>query len=334
MTWRPDAGLVGRLAALGAAALFVGLYPLFVSSYKASEFVLVGIYFIAILGLNILSGYNGQISLGHGAFMGIGAYTTAILVSKYHVGELWTIPLAALVAGGIGFLFGFPALRLSGVYLALATFGLAVAFVQLAQSFHFASLTGGGTGLSIGLPKTPYYLTWGIAAGLFCFAWLLLRGRIGRAFTAVRDAPLAAVSSGVSLATYKTLAFGISAAYAGVAGSLFAMRYGFINPLEFSVALSILLLTGAALGGLGSLEGMIFGALFIQYAPGYGEKISKTAPSVMYGVILLAVLFLVPGGAAELIKRLIRFLKRAVKPLYSRTTPAVETAATSRRSET
>jgi branched-chain amino acid transport system permease protein len=320
---------LARLGAVVAVAAVLALLPQLVSDFRAYQFSLVGIYFISILGLNILTGYSGQISLGHGAFMGVGAYTTAILVSKYDVPELWTIPIAGLVAGVAGFLFGFPALRLTGVYLALATFGLAVAFISLVGSFHFESFTGGGGGIALGVPETRYYLTWGIAGGLFVAAWLLLRGRLGLAFRAVRDAPIAAVSAGVNLAAVKTLAFGIAAAYAGVAGSLLAIALAFVNPFTFPVSLSILLVTGVVLGGLGSLSGAIFGALFIQFAPIYAERISNQAPSVIYGLILLAVLFLMPRGVAGLLRDLPRLVREA--PARTRDVPRTLKLLTGKR---
>jgi branched-chain amino acid transport system permease protein len=322
---RPSLGVFGGFGLFAAGVLLFALLPQLVSEPALPRLVEVGVYFIAMIGLNIVTGYSGQISLGHGAFMGIGAYTTAILVTKDVMGDVWTIPLAGLVSGIVGFLFGFPALRLSGVYLALATFGLAVAFISLVQSTHFERFTGGGGGLQVGLPKTPYYLTWGLACGLFVLAWLLLRGRLGRRFRAVRDAPLAAVASGVNLSIVKALAFGISAFYAGIAGAMLAILIGFVNPFSFPVTLSITLLVGAALGGLGSLSGVIFGALFIVYAPLQAAEISKQAPALMYGLILLAVLFVMPGGAAQLMKTLIPLLKRAFLPLYSRIRVATPT---------
>lgn len=306
---------------LAAAVAVFALLPQVVDEASLPRLVEVGVYFIAVIGLNILTGYSGQISLGHGAFMGLGAYTTAVLTAKYGVSDVWTIPAAGALAGLAGFLFGFPALRLHGAYLALATFGLAVAFVSLAQSTKLEGLTGGGGGLQVGLPRTPYYLTWGIALGAFLLAWALLRGKLGRAFRAVRDSPLAAVASGVNLAVYKTLAFGLAAAYAGVAGALLAILIGFVNPLSFPVSLSITLLVATAVGGFGSLSGPLVGALFVVYAPLYAEEISKEAPSVMYGLILLAVLFLLPGGAAEAARRLAslgRSLKPTAKGVYSR----------------
>jgi branched-chain amino acid transport system permease protein len=326
--------ILWRVLALAAVPLLVVFLPKALGDYYNFRFALVGIYFIAIIGLNILTGYNGQISLGHGAFLAFGAYTTAILVSNYGVGKYWTIPIAGILTGLFGFLFGLPALRLSGVYLALATFSLATSIPLIATRYE--GFAGGGQGKSIPLPSSPIgalstnewlsYLAWAIAALMFGAAWLILRGSLGRAFRAVRDAPLAAVSSGVSLARYKTLAFAIAAGYAGVAGALFAIANGFASPTAFPVSLSILLLTGAVVGGLGSLEGMLFGAIFIQFAPDWGDKLSKQVhfneasvqSTVFYGLILLAVLFLLPGGAAGLLHQLGAFLKRLRVWLYSR----------------
>jgi branched-chain amino acid transport system permease protein len=323
-----------RVALLAAVPLLVVFVPKAYDDYYNFKLAFVGIYFIAILGLNVLTGYNGQISLGHGAFMAIGAYTTAILNADYGVGIYWTIPIAGILTGLFGFAFGFPALRLSGVYLALATFGLAVSVPLVAKRFE--GFTGGGQGKTVALPSSPIgslstnewlsYLTWAIAAVMFALAWFLLRGRAGRAFRAVRDAPIASVSSGISLARFKTLAFGVSAAYAGVAGALLTICIAFVNPDTFPVSLSILLLTGAVVGGLGSLGGMLFGAYFIQFAPGWGEQLAThvhyneatTQPTVFYGLILLLVLFVMPGGAAQLLHQLGTGLKRLSLWLYSR----------------
>ncbi len=318
-----------RFGVFALGVVVVALLPRFVSEFRAFELARVGIYVIALLGLNVLTGYAGQISLGHGAFMAVGAYTTAILATRYGIRDLWTIPVAGLVTGAVGFLFGFPALRLVGVYLALATFALAVAVPSLAKYGRIEDYTGGGGGLLLDLPAAPfglplapsdwlYYLCWGLAGVLFVVAWLLVRGRIGRALRAIRENELAAVSSGIGLPTFKTLAFGVSAFYGGVAGSLYGITINYVNPDTFPVGLSILLLTGVVVGGLGSLGGVVFGALFIQYLPIYasdlldwplsrlGLRVDTTAsgaPAVVYGLILLAVLLLVPSGAAGLIAR-------------------------------
>lgn len=333
------------------AAGAVAAAPLVLGDWKL-QFGYVGIYFIAVLGLNILTGYAGQISLGHGAFMAIGGYTTAILAVHYGVSDLATIPLAGLVAGIAGFLFGFPALRLTGVYLALATFALAIVVPALARYGKLEELTGGGTGLP--LPRIApsgtwlYTVSWSIAGILFVLAWLLLRGRIGRAFKAIRENEIAAVSSGISLPTYKTLAFGISAFYAGIAGSLLAIATFFIHPDVYPVGLSILLLTGLVIGGAGSLVGVVFGALFVEFVPLYASDILRKTidaaqglglpvgdvdpttsgvPFVVYGVILLLVLFVAPQGAAGVLRK----LGALTKQVYSRQIHTTEPVTPSRR---
>ena len=247
--------------------------PAFVTDFRAQQFSYVGIYLVALIGLNILTGYTGQISLGHGAFMAIGGYTTAILMTDHGVKDIATIPIAIVVTGVAGYLFGLPAARLSGLYLALATFAIAVAMPSVIKRFE--GFTGGGSGVNLfGTPEltaslTPvriagfelnfnnwlYYLAWSIAMVGYVVGWLILRGRTGRAFRAVRDSETAAVSSGVSLARTKALAFGISAAYAGAAGALFAIATTYVNPDTFPVALSIFLLVGVVVAGLGSLTG-------------------------------------------------------------------------------
>jgi branched-chain amino acid transport system permease protein len=308
------------------AALAVAVYvlPGFVSDFRAQQFAYVAVYLVALIGLNVLTGYTGQISLGHGAFMAIGGYTTAILVADHGVKDLWTIPIAAALTGAVGFLFGLPALRLSGLYLALATFAIAVATPAVIKKFE--GFTGGGSGVNLfGLPEltastTPvtvlgwelnfnnwlYYLCWTIALVGYVLAWLLLRGRTGRAFRAVRDSETAAMSAGVDLARYKTLAFAVSAAYCGVAGSLFAIATTFVNPDTFPIALSIFLLVGVVVGGLGSLAGLIAGAVLIQFLPLWAQEISKApgVPAVVYGVVLIVLMFLLPTGAAGLVRRL------------------------------
>lgn len=317
---------LGPLAAFVGLAVVVYVLPAFVSDFRAQQLAYVGIYTIALIGLNVLTGYTGQISLGHGAFMAVGGYTTAILITDHGVKDLWTIPLAALVAGLAGFLFGLPALRLSGLYLALATFAIAVATPSVIKKF--GGFTGGGSGKNLfGLPELTgsvhpvhvlgwkltfnnwlYYLCWTAALTAYVLAWLFLRGRVGRALRAVRDSETAALASGVSLARYKTLAFGVSAAYAGVAGSLFAIATTFVNPDTFPVQLSIFLLVGVVVGGLGSLLGLIAGAVFVQFLPIWAQSVSKSpgAPAVVYGVVLIVVMFVLPTGAAGALRALLR----------------------------
>jgi branched-chain amino acid transport system permease protein len=322
---------------LAVGIAVIAVLPHFLGSFETRNMSQVGLYFIALLGLNMVTGYSGQISLGQGAFMGVGGYTTAYFAFEHGWTVWWTIPIAAVIAGVSGFLFGLPALRLHGPYLALGTFALAVAFVDLVRSDRFVHVTGGSQGLQFGLPEAPYYETWGIALGLLLLAWFLLSGKLGRSLRAVRDAELAAVSAGLNPAVFKTTAFALSAAYAGVAGALLAIHLGSVNALVFLPTLSITLLVGTALGGFGLLFGTIFGALFIQYAPLKAEEwardldISTTLPpSVTYGLFLLVVLFLMPGGAAQLVLRA-RGLFRATKGRYTRHTVG---EGTTQRSDT
>ena len=333
------AALARPLAAFAVLAAVIVVLPAFVNDFRAQQLAYVAIYAIAILGLNVLSGYAGQISLGHGAFMAIGGYTTAILMADHGVKDVWTIPVAAVVTGAVGFLFGLPALRLSGLYLALATFAIAVALPSVIKKFE--GFTGGGSGVNLfGKPEltasiTPvdvlglelsfnnwlYALCWTIALVAYVVAWLLLRGRTGRAFRAIRDSETAAQSSGVSLPRYKTLAFAVSAAYAGVAGSLFAIATTFVNPDTFPVTLSIFLLVGVVVSGLGSLLGVLAGAVMVEFLPQWSQSAdavipdwlpvlggvdtnSPGAPGIVYGVILIAAMFLLPSGVSGLLERL------------------------------
>jgi branched-chain amino acid transport system permease protein len=334
------------VVAFVALAVVAFALPAFISDFRAQQFAYVGIYTIALIGLNVLTGYTGQISLGHGAFMAIGGYTTAILIADHGVKDIWTIPIAALVAGAAGFLFGLPALRLSGLYLALATFAIAVATPAVIKKFE--GFTGGGSGINLfGLPELTgsiapvtvlgqelnfnnwlYYLAWTLVLVLYVLAWLLLRGRTGRAFRAVRDSETAALSSGVDLARYKTLAFAVSAAYAGVAGSLFAIATTFVNPDTFPIALSIFLLVGVVVAGLGSLAGPVAGAIFIYFMqaswaqdmdklipdwlPFFGDlnTSSPGAPAVVFGVVLILIMFLLPTGVAGLLQRALVYVRR------------------------
>jgi branched-chain amino acid transport system permease protein len=335
-----------KFAFVLAVAIFVAVLPQIFDSrldpgsaeFRVGHFTLVGIWFVALLGLNVLTGFNGQISLGHGAFVGLGAYVTALLSlgrpgfelymldppSWLPIGDgmrpVFTIPIAALVTGIIGFLFGFPALRLGGISLALATLAVAVSFPILMKRFD--EVTGGGGGVNLNLPTTPfgwdistrhwlYYEAWITAGIVLVLAWLLVRGRVGRAWRAIRDGEIAAVSSGVNSALYKTLAFGVSSAFAGAAGALLAIEVAYVNPDTFPVGLSILLLASAVIGGLGSLAGAAFGALLYVFLPIYSQNppivswdFSNQAPAVVFGAVLIAIMLLLPGGVAGGFRRL------------------------------
>jgi branched-chain amino acid transport system permease protein len=296
------------VAAIAVAAVIV-ILPFVLDGYHQGIVSDVAIYFIAILGLNILTGYTGQISIGHGAFMAIGGYTTVIMSHDHHTNLIATLPLAAAVAFVCGLLVGLPALRLSGVYLALATFALAVSVPQL--PLKFSKFLGGSNGLQTDHTVSHlwlYVVSWSCAAIAFITAWMLLRGRIGRAFRSVRDSEVAAVSSGVSLPIYKTFAFGVSAAYAGVAGSLFVLATnGFAQPNEFGILLSLKILIGAAVAGLGSLWGLVVGAVFVGLLPEISSSVPFVGPShgqdVVFGLVVIIVMLLLPNGVAGLLAR-------------------------------
>jgi len=292
------------VAAIVATAL---LLPLFVSGFRLFQFTQVLIYAIALLGLNLLTGFNGQISLGHGAFYGIGAYTTAIMIDRWSVGYAWTIPVAGLICLVVGFLFGRPALRLEGLYLALATFSLALAVPQVLK--YFENWTGGSQGIVLSKPKAPfglkltddqwmYFFTLGVTIVLFVLAWNLLRGRTGRAIVAIRDNHIAAEAMGVNNALYKSVTFGVSAAYTGIAGALSALAVAFVAPDTFNVFLSITFLTGIVIGGFATISGAIWGALFIQFVPNWAQDISKAAPWAIFGLFLIGFMYVMPRGIA------------------------------------
>ena len=268
---------------------------------------------IALVGLNILTGYSGQISLGHGAFLAIGAYTTAILMDKFDVPYWATIPVAGLVCLVAGFLFGLPALKLEGHYLALATFALAVALPQLLKFRYLEPWTGGVQGIVIMKPDPPlssflgltlnsdrwlYFVALLVAALMYLIAWNILRGRIGRALIAIRDQPTAAALMGIDTSLYKSLAFGVSALFTGVAGSLSAILVAFVAPDSFTVFLSITLMVGMVVGGLTSLPGALYGAAFVQFVPNLADQISKAAPWAIFGALLIVLMIVLPGGIA------------------------------------
>jgi len=278
------------------------------SDYHLFQLTMVVVYGLAILGLAILTGINGQISLGHGAFYAIGAYTTAILMSSWNVPYWATLPASAVVCAGFGFLIGLPALRLGGLYLALTTFSLAVAIPQILKHKLFEDYTGGVQGLVIDKPDAPfglpisadqwlYLFTLGVGVLLYGLAWNLVRGRIGRAMMAIRDQATAAEAMGLNPAMLKTRTFAVSALYTGVAGSLGAISVAFVAPDSFSVFLSITLFVGLVAGGAASIGGTIVGALFVEFIPNLADSVSKAAPGAVYGVILIVMLFVMPDGA-------------------------------------
>ena len=308
-----------RLIGVGVAALVLVALPFALSDFRTVQLASVGTLFIAILGLDILAGNSGQISLGNGAFMAVGAYTTAILVANHAVRDVWTIPAAAGVAGGVGLLVGIPALRIRGLYLALLTFGFAVVLPTILKKFdHFtggslgisffgnAHETGRGAGVTVlGRHLTNnqwlYVLTWTIGFALFLLAWWLLASRFGRSLRAVRDSELAAAASGVNRAAYKVSAFGVSAAYAGVAGALLAINNAYVSPSSFPIQLSLYLVVGAVIGLYGSIWGAALGALVIEFLPDIVGALphvdtTQAGPTTFaFGAILIVLMLALPA---------------------------------------
>jgi branched-chain amino acid transport system permease protein len=308
-----------ELLAWAAGLLALVLLPFLVKNYVVFQFTLVWVYAIAVLGLNILTGFNGQISLGHGAFYAVGAYTAAILMDQASVPYWLTLPIAAVICFGVGYLMGFPALRLAGHYLALATFALAVAMPQLLKWKAIEDFTGGVQGIVLMKPEPLftfslfgqkfnedrwlYFVCLIVMLLMFWLAKNLLKGRIGRALIAIRDHPTAAAAMGINLPVFKSMAFGISAAYTGVAGALGAIVVAFVAPDSFHALLSITFLVGCVVGGLASVHGAIFGALFIQFIPNVADQISKSAPWAVYGIFLILFMYVMPYGFAGLLQK-------------------------------
>lgn len=298
-----------RLAAIAALLLVACVLPFLVGDYRVFQFTQVYVYAIALLGLNLLIGFNGQFSLGHGAFFAVGAYTSAIMIDQWDIPYGWTIPMAGIVCGIVGFLFGIPALRIHGHYLALATLALALATPPLLKYHAWEEYTGGVQGILVdkpnapfGLPLNPdqwlYFLSLGVLVIAVAIAYNLLNSRTGRAMMAIRDHHIAAASMGINTALYKSLTFGVSALYTGVSGALSCIVVQFVAPDSFDVFLSIRLLVGSVVGGLASISGAIFGALFFQFIPNLADVISKAAPWAIYGLFLIVFMLVMPAGIA------------------------------------
>jgi branched-chain amino acid transport system permease protein len=322
----PIAGLsplAWRRLGLGALLPLAALLPFLVSNYQTFQLTQAMVYAIALLGLNILTGYNGQISLGHGAFYAIGAYVTAIMMHRWGLPYWITIPPAGLAAFILGVLVGLPALRLEGLYLALVTLSMAIAVPQVLK--YFDGWTGGAQGLVLDKPSAPrfialnqdhwlYFFVLAVLVVMFLIGANLLKGRTGRALVAIRDHPISATAMGIDLARYKTLAFGVSALFTGIAGSLGAMVAGFVSPDSFDLFLSIALIVGSVVGGIASIAGAIFGGLFIQFVPNFASDISDAAPWAIYGLFLLVFMYAMPQGIAGFLKDRIGRLAHREEP--------------------
>jgi branched-chain amino acid transport system permease protein len=343
VTAEPGASLRGasptiwRVGAFIVCLALAAALPFGLKNFFIFQVTLAVIYAIAILGLNLLTGVNGQFSLGHSAFYAIGAYTAAIMMNA-DISYVWTLPVAGVVCLVSGFLFGLPALRLEGIYLALATFALAAATPQLLKVNFLEDWTGGVQGISLIKPDAPfglplnsdqwlYFLTLAVAALLYWCAVNLVRSRTGRALVAIRDHPVAASAMGINVSLYKSLIFGVSALYTGIAGALGAIAIAFVAPDSFTFSLAIALFVGLVVGGVGSIPGTLFGGAFVLFVPNIAESVSKGLAGAVYGVILILLIYLMPSGAAGLVRLVAgRFIRRAAQAQAKLATPTEDKA--------
>lgn len=296
-----------RIAVFVALLLLALWAPFYFVPFRVFQLTRVLIFAIAVMGLGLLTGFNGQISLGHGAFFAIGAYTAAILM----VQTGWAYPLvvvpAMLLTFALGWGVGIPALRLRGLYLALVTLALAVVTPPILK--RFSGLTGGAMGLTVPQPEAPAWTGLADDQWLYLLALLatvvvlvlvrnLVHSRTGRAMIAIRESPLAAETMGVHLARVKTLTFAWSAMLAGLAGVLFTWTIGYVSPDSFTIVLSIELLAALVVGGLGSVWGPLLGAVFLVFIPNVSQDINQAAPGIAFGALLILAMYVFPGGVA------------------------------------
>ncbi|MEV0538462.1 branched-chain amino acid ABC transporter permease [Nocardia salmonicida] len=308
------AGLIQyrKLVPIVALLVLACYAPFQLAPFYTFQLSMALVYAVALLGLNVLVGQTGQISLGHGAFFAIGAYATAVLLDRWDTPHIATLPVAAVVTFALGLALGLPALRLRGLYLALVTLAIAIFLVPLLKRFE--TLTGGSMGLTVSKPQAPewtgladdqwlYFIALGVAAVSFLFVAGVLRSRVGRALNAIRDHETAAEVMGVRPAHYKTLAFAWSAMFAGIAGCVYTWVIAYVSPDSFATGLSITLLAGLVVGGLGSLWGALIGGLFVMFVPTLAQDVNQAAPGVVFGLLLIAVMYLAPTGLAGLAAR-------------------------------
>jgi len=320
------------MAITGAVLIFV-ILPLSGNVSLLSKVNIIGITIIAALGLNILTGYCGQLNFGQAAFIAVGAYISAMLINHLHWNWLLTVPFAALGTALVGLIFGLPSLRIKGFYIAVTT--LAAFFVIMFVLKHGGAITGGVNGLTVGTvsiggivfddERKFFFLIMGFLVLMTFFAKNIVRGKIGRAFIAVRDNDLAAELMGMNIFKYKLIAFCVCSAYAGVAGSLFAAYFGSVSPGQFTFGESIWYIGFIIVGGMGSITGTFFGVIFLKsidfIVTSVGPSLSSSLPVlgsqsissimlVMFGLVIILFLIFEPRGLYhrwELLKASIRF---------------------------
>jgi branched-chain amino acid transport system permease protein len=319
--WKWWAWRVGAVVVLGTILLVL---PQQYQAFRVNQFNLVITYAIAALGLNLLTGYNGQISVGHGAFYGVGAYTTVILVADYGWPYFGTVAMAAVITFLLGMLVGLPALRIHGLYLALVTLALATVFPQIIV--RFSDFTGGFQGKRIprgdafvapgwtGLADDQwrYYVLLTFAVVAFVLVRNLVRSRAGRAIIAIRDNPTAAATLGINVSAYKVLVFGVSAMLAGVAGSLSTFYSPFVSSGQYNINLSIFILVAVVVGGASTIMGPAVGAFLVVFVPIWLDDFDAPAElsPIVFGASLILLIMVAPGGILGLVRRLTAWVKR------------------------
>lgn len=308
-----------------AVIVLIGLSATFVlQGYQLLQATNIVALSIAVLGLNLLAGYNGQISLGQGAFVAMGGYTTAILMNRLDIPFWLAVPASGVTSMALGLLIAIPAVRLELLYLALATFSLAVALPQLIKNKFIAALTGGVEGLTIKRPapwselglnfdQTLYLYAVIVAVVMFWLVRNLTASRIGRALEAIKDQPVAAATMAIDTRFYKRATFCVSAFLTGIAGGLGALTTGFVSADSYSIFTSITLLVGAVVGGFRSIFGAIFGAAFIVLVPIHAENIAQGAAWAAFGAATMLMMWVMPDGAAGLCHSVRARLRRPQK---------------------
>jgi branched-chain amino acid transport system permease protein len=311
-----------RQTTLGIFIIFAILLPNVFSDFWLYVLCLVGINSIGTLGINILTGYTAQVSLGHASFVGIGAYTTAILSHQFGFPFWLTFPSAVMVTSFMGLMLGLPCLRLKGLYLAVATLAFAWAVPEVILKGSF--LTGGYSGISLeplkilGLSlkshRLFYYLMLFILLLSMWTVTNIMHSRFGRAFIALRDSEEGARAMGVDISVYKTLAFVLCAALAGICGNLYAYLVGTVTPYDFGFGMSIYFLVAIIIGGTGSILGSILGGAFITFIPLFSSGF-RDLPNIIFGAFLIVVILLMPGGLAGFLNSISKRLQRRNQPV-------------------
>lgn len=291
-----------QLVAFIILMLVLAVLPFALQDFYLYMLSLIAVNALVAIGLNILVGYTGQISLGHAGFFAVGAYTQAFLVIKAGIPFPVALPLAGLAAAAFGILLALPALRLTGPYLAIATLGFGMAITQV---IGHSELFGGRMGLTVPKPsflaemftddQRLYMVIIPLTVILTIMAYNLMRSRVGRAMVAVRDSDIAAETMGINLVVTKSLSFAVSAFYTGIAGGLMAHLLGFINPDIFNLMLSIQFLAMVVVGGLGSILGSILGAILMTILPQALSSV-KNIPLIIYGAIMVLIIMIEPLG--------------------------------------